>query len=164
MKFGLFIWCLEDIPIFPLRKNGLDIGSRSKHKQMMWLESLQCCRFSDMLQCSFHHLDLKLNRSSSRHVRTFTLLDPLSRFCTSLRFVHFWWLFMVLVITIPLLVNISITVDYFVLIIIFTAKSEPGNLWEFLLLWQRHIIQCEHVHIACSLGYTCSMGIEEHLG
>lgn len=97
MRFGLFIWCLEGIPIFLLRKNGLDIGSGSKHKQMLWLKSSQCCRFSDMLQLSFHHLDLKLSRSSSRYVRTFSLLDPFSSFCTGLWFVHFWRLFMVLV-------------------------------------------------------------------
>jgi len=56
------------------------------------------------------------------------------------------------IITIPLLVNISITFGCCVRIIIFTAKSGPGNLWEFLLLWLKHIAESTWASVYCLLS------------
>lgn len=143
-------------------RNGLDICNRSKHKQILWLKWLQCCRFSDMLQPSFHHLSLKLNRNSRRHVRTFSLLDPFSRFCTNLWFVHFWWLFVVSV------SYYSPTSGKFIhhcwLFCHYYFYSQIKTCGSFSCYGKdTSLSQCEHVYISCSLGYTSSMGKEEHL-
>lgn len=112
-----------------------------------------------MLQPSFRHLNLKLNRSFSRHVRTFSLLDPLSRFCTIcslLWFVHFWWLFIVLVNSYNPTPSKHIHHCWlFCPIIIFTAKSEPGNLWECVLLWLRHTTESVWACLYCLLSGLC---------